>query len=128
VENGSVAPFDGDLEQYRRMVLRGDRSRSGNGADKPETQVSKAEARRAAADKRAELAPLRQKITAAEKAINAHKAEIERLEAVLAKGLFAQDVQKATSVSKARADAAAALARAEEEWLEASAALEAVTA
>ena len=26
VENGSVAAFDGDLEQYRRMVLRGDRA------------------------------------------------------------------------------------------------------
>jgi ATP-binding cassette subfamily F protein 3 len=126
VENGSVAPFDGDLDQYRRMVLRGDRS--GNGKGKPEPQVSRVEARRAAADKRAELAPLRQKITAMEKAINAHKAEIERHEAVLAKGLFAQDPQKAASVSKARADAASALARAEEEWLEASAAYEAVSA
>jgi ATP-binding cassette subfamily F protein 3 len=128
VENGSVAPFDGDLEQYRRMVLRGDRARSGNGAGKAEPQVSKIEARRAAADRRAELAPLRQKITTAEKAITRHKAEIERLEAALAGGLFAQDPQKAAGVAKARADTAAALARAEEEWLEASAAFEAVTA
>jgi ATP-binding cassette, subfamily F, member 3 len=127
VENGSVAPFDGDLDQYRRMVLRGDR-RSGNGAAKAEPQVSKVEARRAAADKRAELAPLRQKITAAEKAITTHKAEIEKLEAALAGNLFAKDPKKAAQASKARSDAAAALARAEEEWLEASAALEAVTA
>jgi ATP-binding cassette subfamily F protein 3 len=90
--------------------------------------VSRAEARRAAADKRAELAPLRKKITAAEKAINAHKAEIGRLEAVLAGGLFAQDPQKAAGMAKARADAAAALARAEEEWLQASAAYEALSA
>jgi len=128
VENGSVQPFDGDLEQYRRMVLRGDRARSGNGAGKPEPQVSRAEARRAAADRRAELAPLRQKITAAEKAMNARKAEIAKLEATLAGGLFEKDPQKAAGVAKARADAAAALARAEEEWLEASAAYEAVTA
>jgi ATP-binding cassette subfamily F protein 3 len=126
VENGSVAPFDGDLDQYRRKVLSGDRS--SNGAGKAQPRVSSAEMRRAAADKRAELAPLRKKITAAEKAISAHKAEIERLEAVLAKGLFAQDPQKAASVAKARADAAHALARAEEEWLEVSAAYEAVSA
>jgi ATP-binding cassette subfamily F protein 3 len=128
VENGTVAPFDGDLEQYRRIVLRGDRARSGNGGGKAEPQVSKAEARRAAADRRAELAPLRQKISTAEKAIIRHKAEIERLEAALAGGLFAQDPQKAAGVAKARADAAAALERAEEEWLEASAAFEAITA
>jgi ATP-binding cassette subfamily F protein 3 len=128
VENGSVAPFDGDLEQYRRMVLRGDRGRSGNGAGKPEPQVSRAEARRAAAGRRAELAPLRQKIAAAEKAITTRKAEIARLESQLAGGLFEQNAQKAASVAKARADAAAALARAEEEWLEASAEYEAVTA
>src|SRR6185369_17538542 len=71
VEDGSVAPFDGDLDQYRRMILRGDRARAGNGAGKPEPQLSRVEARRAAAGRRAELAPLRQKITAAEKAINA---------------------------------------------------------
>ena len=128
VENGSVAAFDGDLEQYRRMVLRGDRARSGNGAAKAPPQLSKVEARRAAADRRAELAPLRHKITTAEKAISKHKSEIERLEAALAGGLFVKDPQKAAAVAKARAEAATALARAEEEWLEASAAFEAVTA
>ena len=71
---------------------------------------------------------MRHKITTAEKAITRHKAEIERLEAALAGGLFTQDPQKAAGVAKARADAAVALARAEEEWLEASAAFEAVTA
>jgi ATP-binding cassette subfamily F protein 3 len=129
VENGSVTPFDGDLNQYRRMVLSGDRSRSGNGAGKAEPRVSSAEARRAAADKRAELGPLRKQIAAAEKAIGAHKTEIARLEALLATGgLFAKDPQKAAAVAKARADAAEALARAEEEWLSASAAYEAVSA
>ena len=117
VENGTVAPFEGDLEQYRRMVLRGDQ-RSGNGAAKIETPVSKIEARRVAADRRAGLAPLRQKITAAEKAISKHKADIERIDATLAGNLFAKDPQKAASISKTRANTAAALARAEEEWLE----------
>ena len=62
VENGSVAPFDGDLEQYRRMVLRGDAPLRQRRGARPEPQLSKVDARRAAADRRAELAPLRQKI------------------------------------------------------------------
>ena len=125
VENGSVAPFDGDLGQYRRMVLQGDRSANDGG--KPGPQVSRLETRRAAAEKRAEIAPLRRKITAAEKAIDAHKAEIERLESALASGLFERDPHKAAAIAKARADVAAALTRAEEQWLEASAAYEAIT-
>jgi ATP-binding cassette subfamily F protein 3 len=128
VGNGSVTPFDGDLDQYRRLVLGGERSRSGNGS-KAEQNPSRSEARRAAADKRAGLAPLRKKIAAAEKAIAAHKAEIAQLEAVLATaGLFERDPQKAATLAKARAGAIDALTRAEEEWLDASAAYEAVSA
>jgi ATP-binding cassette subfamily F protein 3 len=128
VDKGSVTVFDGDLDEYRRKVLRGDRADAENGRGKAAPAASRVEARRAAADKRAELAPLRRKITAAEKAMDAHRVEIARLEAALAGGLFAQDAKKAAHMSKARAEAVAALARAEEEWLEASAALEAGSA
>jgi ATP-binding cassette subfamily F protein 3 len=128
VEDGSVGTFDGDLEQYRRMVLANASGQPANGNAKEEPRLSRAEARRAAAEKRTELAPLRQKIAAAEKAINQHKAEIDRLEAALAGDLFAKDPTKAAQMAKARSDAVAALARAEEEWLEASAAYEEVSA
>lgn len=51
--------------------------------------------------------------------------ELERLDAALADGeLFARDASRAAALAKARADAAEALAAAEEEWLAASAALE----
>jgi ATP-binding cassette subfamily F protein 3 len=128
VGNGSVAPFDGDLDEYRRMVLSGGQPRSGNGGTKTGPRISRGEARRNAADKRAGLAPLRQKITVAEKAIAARKSEIARLDAALAAaGLFERDPNKAAALSKARSDAAAALAQAEEDWLNASAAVEAAT-
>jgi len=39
-------------------------------------------------------------------------------------GLFARDPARAAGLAKARADAANALARAEDDWLEASAAFE----
>ena len=48
-------------------------------------------------------------------------ADIAAIDAQLADGLFARDPAKATALSKARAEAADALAQAEEDWLTASA-------
>ena len=129
VGNGSITPFEGDLDEYRRLVLGGGISRASAEADKAPPRASRGDIRRAAADRRAELAPLRKRIAAAEKAIASQKSEVARLDVALAlPGLFARDPQKAATLAKARADAADTLARAEEEWLAASAALEAVTA
>ncbi len=50
--------------------------------------------------------------------------EIATIDAQLASDLFARDPAKATALSKSRAEAAAALARAEEDWLTASSAYE----
>ena len=122
VADHAVANYDGDIDDYRRMILsaRGSRSsaRDGNGArdngsDKP--QRSKAVKR----------APLKQRISQAE-------AEIARISEIIAKidtalalpDLFIRDPKQAAQLSKARAGAAVALQRAEEEWLEASSAYE----
>jgi ATP-binding cassette subfamily F protein 3 len=131
VDNGSVAPFTDDLDAYVKLVLsaRGGR----NGSDERERaeaqRVSRSDTRRAAADKRAELAPLRRRINAAEKEMERLTQEIARLDSVLASGdLFARDPAKAASLGKARAAASAALAKAESDWLDASAEYEAETA
>ena len=61
--------------------------------------------------------------------MNRLTAEIARLDQALAEpGLFARDPAKAAAMAKSRADQAAALARAEEEWLAASAQFEAAMA
>jgi ATP-binding cassette, subfamily F, member 3 len=128
VENGSVAPFPGDLNDYRRLVLSSALTPPAEGKQL-EPRVSRVDARRAAAGRRAELAPLRKKIAAAEKTIALYKSEIARLDTALATpDLFARDPQKAATLAKARADAAAALMRTEEEWLKASTAYEAISA
>jgi len=58
----------------------------------------------------------------------AHR-RIARIDAALASpSLFGRDPRKATSLAKARAAAADALGRAENEWIDASAALEAAMA
>jgi ATP-binding cassette subfamily F protein 3 len=124
VADGTVTAFDGDLDEYRRVVLasRGGADTEGRPA---EPRAARAAVRRAAAERRAELAPLRQRIAAAEKEMARRTAELAEIDAALADPqAFARDPQNAARLAKARADATAATARAEEDWLEASAAYE----
>jgi ATP-binding cassette subfamily F protein 3 len=124
VADGTIRPFDGDLDDYRRLVL----SDRGGDASMPKSvapRTSRAEIRRAAAEKRIELTPLRRRLAEAEKTIARLTTEIARIDTALAApDLYTREPDKAAALSKARADAAAALARAEDEWLAVSGALE----
>ena len=115
VANKTVTTYDGDLDDYRRMVLSiGDaRSASREKSKEPaKTERPKGERR----------TPLKQRIAEAE-------AEIERITGIIAKidtalalpDLFTRDPKQAAQLSKARAGAESALRRAEEDWLAASA-------
>jgi len=123
VGEGTVAPYEGDLDDYRRLVLGRD-ARAGDEREGSGNKVSRTDQRRAAAEKREELKPLKRRIDAAEKAVAKLTSDIATIDAQLASDLFARDPAKATALSKTRAEAAAALARAEEDWLTASAAYE----
>ncbi len=118
VGDGTVAPYDGDLDDYQRVVLG--REARGGETRAAEPKVSRTDQRRAAAEKREELKPLKRRIDAAEKAVAKLTADIASIDAQLAGDLFARDPGKATTLSKARAEAVDALARAEEDWLAAS--------
>ena len=124
VSGGVVAPFDGDLDEYRKLVLSGrlgaqDGDAATAKAAETGERASRMEARRAAAERRAELAPLRRRIAAAEKEMARLSAEIARIDSVLASSdLFTRDPGKASALAKARAGAVSALAAAESEWLE----------
>jgi ATP-binding cassette subfamily F protein 3 len=132
VAEGKVAPFDGDLDEYQRLVLS-DRGGDGN-AERQQKEpaaprVNRTELRRVAAEKRVELAPLRRRIADAEAAVKRLTQEISRIDTALAApGLFARDPAKAAALSKARAEAAEMLASAEDDWLAASAEFEAAMA
>ena len=126
---GRVSPFDGDLEDCQRIVLsdRGHSSASRQQNDSAPTRINRTEMRRAAAEKRVELAPVRRRIADAEAAVKRLTQEIARTDAALAApDLFARDPAKAAILAKTRADAANALTRAEDEWLAASAEFEIV--
>ncbi len=132
VADGTVSPFDGDMEDYRRLVLKRD---AGNGdgsrkqtMDGVEDRGSAQERRRAAAERRKELAPLRKKIKDAEKRIETLNRALEKLDARLADpDLFTADPAKGAMLAKERADTTAGIAAAEEAWLELSAEYEAAS-
>ena len=124
VAGGQVTPFEGDLDDYRRLVLTERRDEGGRG--RRSKGPGRSDIRRAAAKLRAELAPLRRRISQAEAAVVQLSEEIARIDAALADSeLFARDPAKAAQLAKARSNAIDALAHAEEEWLTASEAFEA---
>src|SRR5580693_1368540 len=116
VADHAVTTYDGDLDDYRRRVLssrgmransrdRGGNERAGD-RDKPE---------RSRGEKRI---PLKQQISDAEAEIARINGIISKIDVALAlPDLFKRDPRQAAQLSKARAGAASALQRAEEEWL-----------
>ena len=118
--------FDGDMDDYRRRARnRQGRGITRSGAKCVGARPLRCEARRAAAGKRAETAPLRKRIAQAEVLIAQLTRQLHKLDTTLADGaLFASDPAHATELSKTRAQVVAAIAKAEEEWLAASTALE----
>jgi ATP-binding cassette subfamily F protein 3 len=121
VANGGVAPFDGDLDDYRRLVLAGEDDAESTAA-KAAKSASRTDQRRAAAERRAELAPLKRRIGKLDQQIEKLHRRIAELDSALADpALYARDAAKAATLAKERADAAGALASAEDEWLTLSA-------
>ncbi|MCA1410354.1 ABC-F family ATP-binding cassette domain-containing protein [Bradyrhizobium sp. NBAIM20] len=114
VADRTVTNYDGDLDEYRRLVL------STRNAEAPRERSALPEKpQRPRADNRGGL----------KKRIAEAEAEIARVSEIIAKidtalalpDIFTRDPKQAAQLSKARANAADALARAEEQWLEASA-------
>ncbi|MBI1188025.1 MAG: ATP-binding cassette domain-containing protein [Alphaproteobacteria bacterium] len=116
VHGGRVQPYDGDLEDYRALVLS---------ADRPDAERLEPPAPPAAVKPKTSKFTLQQRLAAAEKGLEQAQAALAALDAQLAApDLFARDHERAASIARDRASAADELAAAEEAWLEASEALE----
>ncbi|MAM12988.1 MAG: glycosyl transferase family 1 [Rhizobiaceae bacterium] len=121
VHDGTVKAYDGDLEDYRDLIVSG--GRKAQKAEAPNAEArSKSVQRKSAAERRAALAPLKKKIDTAEKKTAKIEQIIARLDADLADPkLYEKAPEKAKVMIQARANAAAELAKIEEEWLSLSA-------
>ncbi|HLP68447.1 MAG TPA: ABC-F family ATP-binding cassette domain-containing protein [Rhizobium sp.] len=121
VNNGTVSVFDGDMEDYRSLVVAAARKPDDKDKADAGAQVNKADQRKAAADKRASLAPLRKKINEIESLTKKLETLIQALDAELADpALYEKNPAKAAEKAKQRGEAAAKLSAAEEQWLELS--------
>ena len=122
VSDGTVKPYEGDLDQYRREVL------GRSGAERI-TGVGKAERGGADSAKRAELGPLRKKIATLEAEIEKLEKEIADIDAKLADSAsLSGNAAKIAQFGRDRAQKSDRLAKVEEEWLEASARREELSA
>lgn len=118
VGDGTVRNFDGDMEDYRALVLGGAKAARREKPAETANTNSKAEERKGAAVKRVAQGPLRQKLNLAEARIAKLTGLIEKVDGVLGNGAaFARDPEKALQLSRQRAELAEALTAAEEDWL-----------
>lgn len=132
VRDGTVKAYDGDMDSYRAELLAS-RSAKSTRTTEPRTaggllessRSAPYEKRRAAADRRAELAPLKKSMQAAEKAVSDISASIARLDGVLADPeIYAREPDRARKAGVERGLLAKQLADAEDAWLLATEAYE----
>jgi len=118
VKGGAVAPYSGDLEQYRGELLAGDST--------AKSAPAKAKEKPARAS-RDELQQLRSEVRKCEDRVNKLTEMLEKLDAIMADPALYEPARAgdAEKWAKKHAEAREAMARAEELWMAALEALEA---
>jgi ATP-binding cassette subfamily F protein 3 len=118
VRDGTVTPYDNDIDEYRRLVIDGpDTSGNRRGDARNEAQ----DRRKAGADKRAQSAPLRKQIKETEALIEKLQKELQKFDVKLADPAIYGDPAKAAALAKSRSDMSKSIEAAEERWLALSA-------
>ncbi len=135
VQNGKVAPFDGDLDDYQRLQLKGfgDESSAATTDDKPSTQAGsggrddRQSRRRREAEFRQQTAAQRQQLQTLEKQIDKQQAELNRISARLEDPQLYEKAEqsKISELTRSHSEGKAMLDNLESTWLELSEALEA---
>ena len=121
VTEGSVKPFDGDMDDYVRYVLG--KAEPPKSEGKRETPTPE---KRDASLSRKDVSQLRKRIDAAEQKMHKFEDLLRRIDAMLADpDAFSRDPAKAGELARQRSEVEAALMNAEEEWLSLSGELEA---
>jgi len=123
VADGDCTPFDGDLGDYRTLLL--DVRRATKRADRAPNGGERKQARRDRAAARAETAALRTAARDAERRLDALHADKHEIETALADpALYAGDPARMTELQRRLAEVGRALEETENAWLSAHEALE----
>jgi len=126
VHDQRVQAFDGDMDDYRRLLLSqrgqpGSKAADVTGSDRSKSADTSRgrESRRSTAQQRAGLAPLKKDADAAEFRIIEIEEKIAKMDAALSDGtLFERDPKKADLISRARGELGKQLEAAEADWVE----------
>ena len=129
VAGGRVVPFDGDLDDYRRLLAserRRMRAKDQGEPASPEARTSKKARRRNAAQARQAVAHLKRAVDAAEARLAELERDKHRLEARLADpALYEEPSDAVADLRRQHSDLERVLRQQEDAWLSAQAALEA---
>ncbi|QIR84661.1 ABC-F family ATP-binding cassette domain-containing protein [Paracoccus sp. AK26] len=109
VKDGAVAPYEGDLDDYRRFLLGGDEPKVVEEKPKPAPK-------RAPRD---EILALRAEVRRAEERVQKLTEMLEKLDVKLADPALYNDPHEAKRWSSKRSEAVQAMARAEDLWMSA---------
>ena len=125
VSDGTVESYDGDLDDYRKLVLDAGRSARRDEKRVEKTAESKRDVRRQRAAAREAATDLRKAAQRAEKQMESLSAERERILAKLADpAIYQGPTADFAALAKRKADLDAAVKAAEDTWLKAQEALE----
>ena len=122
VEDGDVKPFEGDLEDYRRYVLRGEKPKPA--AEKAAPKALGADRRKQAAAKRSSEADTRKRVTQLESIMAKAEAAIREIDQRLAAASTQGDGNRIAKLATKKAEFERRLVEVEEEWLDLSSSLE----
>ncbi|MGB7432866.1 MAG: ABC-F family ATP-binding cassette domain-containing protein [Ahrensia sp.] len=129
VGDGTVQPYDGDLDDYRNLLLKGPAKPKKPEAEKPQIDdPSGKERRQHAANIRAKWAPFKQKIDKLEQMIALSEKDLKRIDEMLMDPKILENAPRYSDLSRKRSMIVARRDKAEEQWMEMSTEYEAVMA
>jgi len=116
VDDGQVVNYEGDMEDYRALLLNRNR---GNGETQKEAAPNdRKQQRKDAAERRRALAPLRKNLTQAESKVERLEGEKEKLQKAMADpALYEDEKDKLLILQKQLGTLEKDLARAEDNWV-----------
>lgn len=131
VNDGTVGPYEGDLEDYRKLILKGPgtpasvkEEKAAKAKTKPVVEKSQAERRRDEARKREEQKEVRKRIAHLDGVMKKATEAIKKLDKLLAQASTERDAKRIRDIATKKAEFERRLNEVEEEWLGLSEGLE----